>query len=52
MNITLANTKKHAIEKAPKKKKVDWKVLGTRILVGVLAVLMVGGTIFSVIAYM
>ena len=45
MNITLAKTQK--TEK--KSKKVDMKVLATRIIVAVLAVVMVGGTLLMAI---
>ena len=45
MNITLAKTQK--TEK--KLKKADMKVIATRIIVGILAVVMVGGTLLMAI---
>lgn len=43
MNITLAKTE----QKTKKMKKTDMKVLATRIIVGVLALVMIGGSLFA-----
>lgn len=48
MNITLAKTEKIV----KKSKKADMKVLATRIIVGVLAVVMIGGTLLMSIPYL
>ena len=46
MNITLAKNEQKTTKKM---KKADLKVLATRIIVGILAVVMVGGTLLMAI---